>query len=231
MLKMVVRKFDFMFLIIFLFGITIGIQFKAGYSEQYELSFVDREIVSQINQMIKENAEISRQLKHANKKVKGFENSSRESREIKQVREQVEELKLALGYSQVSGEGVMVKIDIQEDMNLGLLMEEKKWFLSILNDVKYYGGESISINGQRVGPYSEVVLAGNHINVNSIPIVQPYEISIIGDRTKLLKYFNETSILIDDMKYRHGMDIDVRAYENITVPKLEVEKKLKYVRR
>ena len=70
---MIVRKFDFMFLIIFLFGITIGIQLKAGYSEQYELSFVDREIVSQINQMMKENAEISRQLKHANKKVKEFE--------------------------------------------------------------------------------------------------------------------------------------------------------------
>ncbi len=231
MLKMIVRKFDVMFLIIFLFGITIGIQLKAGYSEQYELSFVDREIVSQINQMMKENAEISRQLKHANKKVKEFENSSKESQEIKQVREQVEELKLALGYSKVSGEGVIVKIDIQEDMNLGLLMEEKKWFLSILNDIKYYGGESVSINGQRVGPYSEVVLAGNHINVNSIPIVQPYEISIIGDSKRILKYFNETSILIEDMKYRHGIDIDVKAYENIIVPRLEVEKKLKYVRR
>ncbi|KDR93837.1 Uncharacterized conserved protein YlxW, UPF0749 family [Peptoclostridium litorale DSM 5388] len=231
MAKKAVKKFDFMFLIIFLFGITIGIQFKAGYSERYELSFMDREIVTQINQMQQGNSEISRQLKYAKKKINAFENSSKESEETKQVREQVEELKLTLGYSQVSGAGVIVKIDIREDVNLGPLMEEKKWFLSILNDIKYYGGETVSINGQRIGPYSAVVLAGNHINVNSIPIVQPYEISIVGDRKSLLKYFNETSIMIDEMKGRYGMDVDVRAYENITVPKLDVEKKPKYVRR
>ncbi|AHM56914.1 putative membrane protein [Peptoclostridium acidaminophilum DSM 3953] len=226
------NKINLMVLMIVLLGILMGIQFKAGYNERFESSFIDREITAQVNQIRKENTQLSDTIRAAKHRVSLYENSAQEeSPEIKKLKKEVEDMKLTLGYVEALGSGLIIKIDTNRDENLGFIMEEKKWFLLLINDIRYYGGEAISINGQRISPYTEIVLAGNHININSVPIVQPYEISVLGDIDRLGRYINDDNILIESMRKAYDMDISIKKSGNMSIPKLEDEKKLKYVRR
>lgn len=225
-------RINLMVLMLVLLGIMMGIQFKAGYNERFESSFIDREITAQVNQIRKENMQLGESIRAAKHRVSLYENSAQdESPEIKKLKKEVEDMKLTLGYLEASGSGLSIKIDTKRDENLGLIMEEKKWFLLLINDIRYYGGEVISINGQRISPYTEIVLAGNHININSVPIVQPYDIRVIGDIERLNKYINDDNILIESMRKAYDMDITIKKSGKITIPRLEDEKKLKYVRR
>lgn len=225
-------RINLMVLMLVLLGIMMGIQFKAGYNERFESSFIDREITAQVNQIRKENTQLGESIRAAKHRVSLYENSAQdESPEIKKLKKEVEDMKLTLGYLEASGSGLSIKIDTKRDENLGLIMEEKKWFLLLINDIRYYGGEVISINGQRISPYTEIVLAGNHININSVPIVQPYDIRVIGDIERLNKYINDDNILIESMRKAYDMDITIKKSGKITIPRLEDEKKLKYVRR
>lgn len=226
------NRINLMVLMLVLLGIMMGIQFKAGYNERFESSFIDREITAQVNQIRKENTQLGESIRAAKHRVSLYENSAQdESPEIKKLKKEVEDMKLTLGYLEASGSGLSIKIDTKRDENLGLIMEEKKWFLLLINDIRYYGGEVISINGQRISPYTEIVLAGNHININSVPIVQPYDIRVIGDIERLNKYINDDNILIESMRKAYDMDITIKKSGKITIPRLEDEKKLKYVRR
>ncbi|MZQ76402.1 MAG: DUF881 domain-containing protein [Peptoclostridium sp.] len=226
------NRINLMVLMLVLLGIMMGIQFKAGYNERFESSFIDREITAQVNQIRKENTQLGDSIRTAKHRVSLYENSAQdESPEIKKLKKEVEDMKLTLGYLEASGSGLSIKIDTKRDENLGFIMEEKKWFLLLINDIRYYGGEAISINGQRISPYTEIVLAGNHININSVPIVQPYDIRVIGDIERLNKYINDDNILIESMRKAYDMDISIKKSGKITIPRLEDEKKLKYVRR
>lgn len=53
--------------------------------------------------------------------------------------------------------------------------------LKIVNDLRDAGAEAIAINDQRLLATSEIRLAGNHINVNAIPLSPPYLIAAIGN--------------------------------------------------
>ena len=61
------------------------------------------------------------------------------------------------------------------------MIDYNRILLNIVNDLKANGAKFISINNQRINKYSEIILAGNHININSTPIAQPYNIKVIGD--------------------------------------------------
>lgn len=209
-------------------GILIGIQFKSNYHEELEFSFLDSQLITEMNKVRSENRELLTKKEYLNDQLEILEKNKIKNEEGKQFKEKVDELKSILGYKEVNGPGIIIKIDTTEDVNLGFLMEENKILINLINEIRIYGGESISINDQRISPYSEITLAGNHINVNSIPIAQPYEIKVIGDKKRLDKRVNKDNVLIDMMTNIYKLDVNVSSYDEINIPKMEREKKLKY---
>ena len=102
--------------------------------------------------------------------------------------------------------------------------------INLVNELKVNGGKFISINGQRINQYSAIILAGSHINVNSIPIAQPYEIKVIGDIDKLSSYVNKGNNYIDNIILNYPMKVEYKVEESINMPKIEIPNKLRYIR-
>ncbi len=229
-------KKEYIFLILFtsLLGIFIGVQFKGNYQDALELSFLDKELMGEINKVKMENKELLLKKEYLHAQLEILEKNEIKDETGKKLKKKAEALKALLGYKNVQGPGLIITIDTTEENNLGELfgefIERKKLLITLVNEIKRYGGESISINEQRISPYSEITLAGNHININSIPIVQPYEIKVIGDKKRLDKYIHYDNELIHMMKNIFKLKVNIIDYDNLIIPKVEREKKLKYVK-
>jgi len=175
----------------------------------------------EIKQLNKEKKKIEIELNDLKNKYEDVENIN-----------QVEDLKSNLSYTDISGSGIVIKLDaINEDTgNIANIIDYNKVLVNLINEVKINGGAFISINGQRMNQYSEIVLAGNHININSVPIAQPYEIKVIGDVEKLYKYVDKESNYLRRIESNYPLKIEFKNNENITMNKINVPNKLKYIK-
>lgn len=140
----------------------------------------------------------------------------------------IDKIKKDLSYTDIEGGGIIIKIDALNDEveNIARFIDYNKVLINIINDLKQYGAEFISINNQRINQYSEIALAGSHININSIPIVQPYEIKAIGNINELSKYEVTESKYIG---HNQLIKFEKKIQNNIYMEKINISNKLKYI--
>ncbi len=212
-------------------GILIGIQIKSPYQISSEGSFIVRDVIAKINKERIEIYALTKQKRSYEKEIDKLEDRATYENEIlTDYKKKANYLKNAMAYKAVEGPGLKIIIDTTDDRNLAYLMEEKKLFIILLNELKSQGCEAISINGQRINAMSEITLAGNHININSVAIAPPYEISVIGNGSMLLSYLNIKSPIIDIMKNGYNLSITFKAESSITLPKLDFTKNPEYMK-
>ncbi|MEJ8554518.1 DUF881 domain-containing protein [Tepidibacter sp. Z1-5] len=209
-------------------GMGVGIQFKSNYNTVGELSFFDKQIIDKVNRVKQENKKLIVKKEQLNNQLEILEENKIDDPLGKSMKENIDNLKMTLGYKDVQGSGMIIKIDTKEDINLGDLMETNNFFVRLINQIKKHGGEVISINNQRVSQYSAIALAGRHINVNFTPIVQPYEIKIIGNTDTLNKYVNDPNAEIEYMR-SYGLDIDIKSHDMLIIEGMPREKELKQI--
>lgn len=183
-----------------------------------------------------------KEIKITNKSIKKLQNEKKDlDKEINILREKytdideikkMDDMKEVLSYTDIKGKGITIIIDaLNEDIgNIANTVDYNKILINLVNELKINGGEFISINGQRINQYSAIILAGSHINVNSIPIAQPYEIKVIGDIDKLSSYVNEGNNYIDNIILNYPMKVEYKVEESINMPKIEIPNKLRYIR-
>lgn len=228
---MIKRGFLAILIMSLIAGVFLGINFKTSYVEGLNLSFADRELASQINKLKSENQTLLKDIQGKKNYIKLEEDKNIKDKEIlDELRMRVNELKIPLGYESVKGPGIIITIDSSEDEDISGIIEKRKFFIGLLNQIKLYGGEAVSINEERIGPYTEVVKAGNHININSVPIAQPYEIKIIGNPKRLTKNINDDNIIIGIMEGVYGLEVSIKLSSEIIMPPLKSEKNLVYIK-
>lgn len=205
-----------------LLGIFIGMEIKSPYQLNIEGSFYTRDMISKINSEKLESFEIEKQQKNLYKIIEE-ENEILNSKieENEQLDEYITELGRITGYEPVKGPGINIMVDSYTDTNLAYLMEDKKLFILLLNDLKLNGAEAVSVNGQRVGLLSEITLAGSHININNTPIAPPYSISAIGDSGSLYNNLDEKTPVIDIMRNAYGLKVIIKREKYISIPSIE----------
>ena len=183
-----------------------------------------------------------RELKITNRSIKKLKNEKkdldkkrndliREYTDINDIKK-IDYMKDLLSYTDIKGKGITIIMDsLNEDIgNIANMIDYNKILINLINELKINGGEFISINGQRINQYSAIVLAGNHININSIPIAQPYEIKVIGDVDKLSSYLNEKNNYIDNIILNYPIKLEYEIKESINMPKIEIPNNLRYIR-
>lgn len=139
-------------------------------------------------------------------------------------------LKMFLGEYDLIGEGIIIKLEsVDDNHNLAFEFDSDRTLLKIINFAKYMGAESIAINNQFISNYSGIVLAGNHININDIPVTPPYEIKILGNEKKLYRYFSEESVFMMVLEKNNNLKITMEKSKKITVPKIKAFAKLEYL--
>lgn len=212
-------------------GVFLGINFKTTYVEGLNLSFADRELANQISTLKQENKKLLKEIQKSKDFIKSEEDENIKDKEaLEELRSKVKSLRVPLGYEEIQGAGIIISIDSPDGEKLSGIMEEKKFFISLLNNIRLYGGEAISINGERIGPYTEIAKAGNHININSTPVAPPYEIKVVGDPRRLTRNINDENIIIGMMVGVYDMKVSIKLSSEISIPPLGSEKNLIYIK-
>ena len=170
---------------------------------------------------------MSKEKKKMEKEIENLKSKNQDSK----VANQINTLKEVLGYVDVKGSGLLIKIDAINDEigNIANVVDYNKILLNIVNEIKVNGGEYISINNQRLNQYSEISLAGSHININSTPIAQPYNINVIGDIDELTDYINKKNTYLDSIGKNYQLKVETKIEKNITIEKMSIINKLEYI--
>ncbi len=213
--------------IVFIIGLLIGILIK-DYNKQVSLYVnKDKFIKNEIKSTQKSIKVMGKEKEKIEKEIEILKSKNQNSK----VANQVNTLKEILGYIDVKGSGLLINIDaINDEMgNIANSIDYNKILLNIVNEIKVNGGEYVSINNQRLNQYSEISLAGNHININSTPIAQPYNINVIGDVDKLTDYINKKNTYLDSIGNNYQLRVETKIEKNITIEKLNIINKLENI--
>lgn len=221
------RNYMSIIFIVFIIGLLIGILIK-DYNKQVSLYVnKDKFIKNEIKSTQKSIKVMGKEKEKIEKEIEILKSKNQNSK----VANQVNTLKEILGYIDVKGSGLLINIDaINDEMgNIANSIDYNKILLNIVNEIKVNGGEYVSINNQRLNQYSEISLAGNHININSTPIAQPYNINVIGDIDKLTDYINKKNTYLDSIGNNYQLRVETKIEKNITIEKLNIINKLENI--
>lgn len=213
--------------IVFIIGLLIGILIK-DYNKQVSLYVnKDKFIKNEIKDTQKAIKVMGKEKEKIEKEIEILKSKNQDSKVVNQVNT----LKEILGYIDVKGNGLLINIDAINDEigNIANSIDYNKILLNVVNEIKINGGEYISINNQRLNQYSEISLAGNHININSTPIAQPYNINVIGDVDKLTDYINKKNTYLDSIGNNYQLRVETKIEKNITIEKLNIINKLENI--
>ncbi len=143
---------------------------------------------------------------------------------VRQLQNEISDLKLLTGQQDVEGPGVIIiisdgtrKLFDNEDPNN--LMVHDLDIRTIVDDLRYAGAEAISVNDQRIVEHvSPIYCNGPTIKVNDQMCSQPFVIKAIGNQS-----FLEAAVNAPD-KYggtlrQWGLFVEVNTSMNVRIPK------------
>lgn len=136
------------------------------------------------------------------------------------------EYNMLVGKTNVVGEGIVLKLSdsFARTYSSGNLVY-------LINELKYAGAEAISINGQRIINMTDIVtIQEKYILINGQKINAPYEVKVIGDRSKLKEVLEfPKDGFIDDYR-NQGYLIEMTESNEVHIPAYNQEIELKYLK-
>ncbi|MDO5095328.1 MAG: DUF881 domain-containing protein [Peptostreptococcaceae bacterium] len=195
-------------------------------------SFIAREIVSQIN-------EEKLALQKNEKRINVLSNEHKEIEKQKQPPEELLSEEQAKAYAMykiqfarenITGEGVILLFEPDDPQkNLAFTFDSNRLLLKIVNLAKRKGGEFVAINNQPILNNTGIVLAGNHININNVPITPPYEVKIIGNEKTLYRFFTEESVFMLSFDKNYGTHTSISRSRKIEIPKTHFSREIEFI--
>ncbi|HWK24248.1 MAG TPA: DUF881 domain-containing protein [Ureibacillus sp.] len=191
-------KFTRKQLIVLIVCITTG--FIIGYS--YKLtkndiksnnSFMDQEesYREDLIEQQERNKELADELNSLQDKIREYEKSFTDNEEeYEHLSEEAEKLRLILGKIPAQGEGIKVTLKDNEydpnSTNPNDYIVHESHVLSVINELKISGAESISVNGQRLKSNSYIRCNGPVITIDGKQYPAPFVIEAVGNTKTLV---------------------------------------------
>lgn len=209
-----------------IFGIIIGVQFNTMVSGDFTSPYKNEIEAQEVAELRKSTEDMKIKINDFKTRVEQLEQErAADSIPLQKLKATVDEYKLLAGYSSVSGPGVIIVLESKVDANIAEVIEGRRYLINLINELKVFGGEVVSINNYRVVGRTEVTLAGNHININGIPIAQPYIIQAIGSQSSLKRYVEQGTILFELMA-SDGITSNIKFSDDVKIFPLTKEKPL-----
>ena len=130
--------------------------------------------------------------------------------------------KMFSGYEAVRGAGVKVTVDdgtrpLFEGEDINSVLVHDIDIILIINDLKRYGAEAISVNGQRVIDKTEISCSGYTVRINGQVFARPFIIRAIGDGKRM-----SASLLSPEgygaLLKNYGVNFEVELSDDIVLP-------------
>ena len=144
---------------------------------------------------------------------------------IQSAMKELERYRMAAGVLDVKGPGVIITVDdpIPTEENPGdgysTIMVRYDLLLALVNKLKDAGAEAISINGQRIIAKTEISLAGDNVNINTVPTAPPYTIKAIGNPDTLEGALTIRYGIVENMRNNYGLQVSIAKQEEIEIPR------------
>lgn len=167
------------------------------------------------------------ELEDTNKKIVEYNEKIEKNEEASElIDKELEQSNLAIGKTDVYGEGVIVTLNDNEDYDI------EAWdLIYLVNELKYAGAEAISINDVRITNTTEIVDLGgfSYISVGGKRLEAPYVVKAIGNQTYLSSILNlKDSGYIDQYK-NSGKSVEMETSKRIEILKYNGEMTYKYL--
>ncbi|MBS4535408.1 DUF881 domain-containing protein [Clostridium sp. D2Q-14] len=220
-----------------LLGIIISIQYKTVndvVGPDSIPSQKNKELVNELARLEEEKEGLMNELTNLENKIKKYESeASKESDYIKELSEELEKYRMFSGYEEVEGPGVEIVINEpeinDEYAHSSSIVENYDYLLDIISYLNVTGSEAISINDLRYTSYSEMLIAGEHINFNNKPIGAPIKIKAIGPSDDIESALRISGGIINLME-SYGFQIEIKKHDKLTIPRYTEIKELKYAK-
>lgn len=179
------------------------------------------EILNELNAVKSEKESLVEEIERLEKQLDEIQDSaSNESAIVKNLTDELNRYKAFAGMTKVDGTGIIITIDNPpSDINNSTeknIAYDYKLILELINELNSAGAEAISINEQRMVNNTEVRLAGNQVNVNTIPISPPYVIKAIGNSSTLDSALNQRFGIVQNIQ-ETGYYVEVRKVDTIEI--------------
>lgn len=205
-------------------GGLIPVAKAAGLEQQLKQVRAEKETVTQ------EYLDLEAQLKDIEK-----ENTS-ENALMQSMTSDLEKYKMSAGVVDVKGPGVIITVDdpVPTEENPGdgysTIMLRYDLLLGLVNKLKDAGAEAISINGQRIITSTEISLAGDNVNINTIPTAPPYTIKAIGNASTIESTLTIRYGIVETMRNNYQLQVDIAKKKEIMIPRYSGVIKFRYAK-
>lgn len=161
-------------------------------------------------------------------KIEEYQKTKQSNEETgKIVEEELEQINMTLGKTDVEGEGI--EITLREIENEEISKISANDLLVIVNSLKLAGAEAISINDERIINMSDIVTINDtFIKVNGQRILAPYVIKTIGNQTYLESALLGNGGYLDELE-KIGHNVSIQKINKIKINPYKDEIKIKYM--
>ncbi|HHU90042.1 MAG TPA: DUF881 domain-containing protein [Clostridiaceae bacterium] len=175
------------FLLFFIFGLLINLQFKGIILAEPKNGASAKELAAQLELEKSENAKLMEQLANLEAERDMLWRNIGDTLNNQQINELLKMKDyeyLRAGLTAVSGKGVVITMEdapAKGELDINEYIIHDNNINDILDELKANGAQAISVNGERVMLNTRPVCAGPTIIVNESRYPPPYVIEAIGD--------------------------------------------------
>jgi uncharacterized protein YlxW (UPF0749 family) len=207
-------------------GFAISVQITSvGNSDQGGLVPIGKvaPYQAQLEKLQLERNSLTEELRLAEERLAGIEKENAEEDSLLAgALSESERYKMAAGVLDVVGPGLIITLDDPlpvegtEQDQYSEIMTHFELLLGLVNRLKEAGAEAISINGHRVVNLTEIVLAGDNVNINSRATAPPYKILAIGDPDTMDSAINIKHGIMSTIKY-YSIRVTIEKSDEINI--------------
>lgn len=142
------------------------------------------------------------------------ENSIKKQEELKKIN-------AYLGLADVEGEGLIITVkDNTSTSKMGTAEDvaHDGDIRELVNELKNAGAEAISVNDQRITPYTAINCIGTVVLVNDERIGVPFVIKAIGNQERLWGALTRPGGFVEILK-SWGINVDIKKVNNVQIGK------------
>lgn len=219
-------------LVCLVLGIMLSFQFRITNMEKNSVASgrTGDSVAKEIDNLTKQKEELSAKVQDYQKKVDEYENSAASVNDTaSKMKEELDNLRVAAGYTDVEGEGVVITISPVVDVATKFLRTvNDSDVLDTVNELLAAGAEAISINDERYVSGTPIREAGKSIRVNSTKFdsAEPFVIKAIGNSNVLEGAFKMASSVAEVIQKQSGCEFKIEKQQNVKI--LKYNKNIEY---
>ncbi|MEW9122308.1 MAG: DUF881 domain-containing protein [Thermotaleaceae bacterium] len=220
-------------------GLVLALQFKSVqsiYPEGIAPAQKAQEMATELKKLREEKQQLLNEVNSLEARIKEIQESeSKEDALIKSMSADLEKYKIIGGLRSVKGPGVIITIDdppMDPDFmgDYSVIMVNYDLLLNLINKLNDAGAEAISVNDQRIVSRTEISLAGNNVNINSVPTAPPFIVKAIGSPDTMEATLNIRFGIAWEMRERYGLQVSIKKQEEVSIPRYNEVIKFRYAK-